>query len=221
MIETNAVRAVLAALCLVLASACLAQTSDVPAAAALCVACHGGNGLGVADDVPALGGQHEHYLVDRLKRFSRPHSGSETMSSIVAAVGEAQFREAANYFARLPYLRKKQVVDPEKAERGKVVYQRVCQLCHIEEGRASTYVEYPLLASQSLPYLQKTMADILAGRRMVDEVKMSMLSLLSATPERIDDALHFFASQEVDPASMAVPAAGGQKQRRRRFQANP
>lgn len=179
-----------------------AASGEKPSAVAVCTGCHGENGIGVSDELPALGGQHERYLRHRLKHFSRANSGSEIMPVIVSSLTEAQLGEVAAYFAGLPYLRKKQVVDAEKAARGEDAYILLCQYCHSSEGRGSAYAEYPLLAGQNLAYLQKAMADILAGRRAVDIVKKSLLSFLESSPERIDEALHFFASQEVDPASM-------------------
>lgn len=128
---------------------------------------------------------------------------------------EKQIREVAKYFSRLPYVRKKQAVDPEAVKRGEQVYLRMCQLCHTAEGRGSKYSEYPLLAGQNLPYLRKAMSNILSGDRRVDIVKQAMLSLLYRSPEDIDDALQFFASQEVDPAQTTVTEAPRASGRRR------
>jgi len=185
----------------------------------LCVSCHGENGAGIADGIPAIGGQHEDYLNDRLKKFALPDSGSDLMRDIVAGLSEKELQAAAAYFARLPYVRKKQTGDPLRISRGKEVYERVCQICHHDEGKSTAYAEYPLLAGQNLVYLEKTMGDVLAGRRKIDLVKENMISLLFGTPERIGDALHFFAAQEVEPSQVNTRINEGQKQRRRRFKA--
>ena len=186
---------------------------------ALCVSCHGENGAGAADGIPAIGGQHEDYLIDRLKKFAQPASGSDVMRDVVAGLSEQELLAASGYFARLPYVRKRQTADQARIARGKEVYERVCQICHHEEGRSTAYAEYPLLAGQNLAYLEKTMGDVLAGRRKIDLVKENMISLLYGTPERIGDALHFFASREVEPSQVNTRINEGQKQRRRRFKA--
>ena len=103
------------------------------------------------------------------------------------------------------------------ASAGREVYLKLCQLCHTDLGRSTTYSEYPLLAGQNLSYLQKTMGDILAGRRKIDLVKENQLSLLYPTPEKIDQALHFFAAQEVEPSQVDARIREGQNPRRRRF----
>lgn len=207
-----------AGLLAILSGICIAEVAEPSAAAnpaAVCFGCHGENGIGMSDDLPALGGQNERYLVDRLKRFSLSKSGSDLMLGVVSALDEKQVKEAAKYFSRLPYLRKKQAIDPEAVKRGEQVYLKMCQLCHTAEGRGSKYSEYPLLAGQNLPYLRKAMDNILTGDRRVDIMKQGMLSLLYRSPEVIDDALHFFASQEADPAQMTVADPPRSKRHRR------
>lgn len=207
-----------AGLLAIFSGACIGQVSVEPAPPspiAACISCHGENGIGISDELPALGGQHERYLIDRLKRFSLSNSGSDLMRGVVSMLDDKQIKEIASHFSRLPYVRNKQAVDPEAVKRGEEVYLKMCQLCHTAEGRSSKYSEYPLLAGQNLPYLRKAMGNILSGDRRVDAVKQGMLSLLHRSPEAIDDALNFFASQEVAPEQMAVAEAPRKKKRRR------
>ncbi len=124
------------------------------------------------------------------------------------------------HFAAKPYVRKPQAVAGNTAARGREVYERLCQICHLDQGRATTYAEYPLLAGQSLPYMQKQMALILGQRRSVEVTKRGMLDLLS--PQQIDDAMHFFASQQVSPDQVAGGLTTTEKRtRRRRFRSEP
>lgn len=114
------------------------------------------------------------------------------MRGITRDLGDDEMRELARHFAAQAYVRNPAVAEVARAERGREVHLRLCQICHLEEGRNTTYAEYPLLAGQSLPYLQNQMKLILDRRRSVDVTKLGMLNLL--TRAQIDDAIVFFAS---------------------------
>lgn len=209
--------AALAALAFQLAPAYGQNNSDIEHLLPLCTSCHGESGVSSNPEIPSLAGQHEDYLLQSIKGYQSPQSVSEVMRGMVGALDENEVRLLANYFASQPYVRRKQAVDPVKAEKGREVYLKLCQLCHRDEGRSSSYAEYPLLAGQSLDYLLATMARILSGRKSVDIIKTEMLGLASA--EKIDQAIHFFASQEVEPSQVSTNV--NSRHKRRRFKTSP
>ena len=178
--------------------------TPVPAAISavvpLCESCHGPQGISQNGSVPSLAGQHEVYLSNRLYQYQRPDSPSVLMSSMVTALDGSRLKAIAQYYARLPYVRHPQLSDEEKAQRGVGVYQKLCHLCHRDEGKSSPYAEYPLIAGQGLDYMQSSIRSILAGERKVDLLKRELLDL--ASPQQIDDAVHFFASQVVRPGEL-------------------
>ena len=165
-----------------------------------CISCHGPNGVSTMNDIPALAGQHEDYLYDSLKEFRGQGGSSELMRSMLAALSDRELRTLANHFASQPYVRSKQTVNAEKVARGREVYQNLCVICHSDRGRSSAYPEYPLLAGQNLDYMRNTMLNILSRGRTVDIMKREMLALVS--PEKVDDAIHFLAAQEVLPSEV-------------------
>lgn len=185
-----------------------------------CAACHGADGVALTEDIPSLGGQNEAYLYEALKDFASGKRPSAIMRGIVRELGDADMRALARHFASQPYVRKRQAIAAETTARGQEVYQRLCQICHLEEGRNTTYAEYPLLAGQSLPYMRKQMGLILDKRRSVEVSKQGMLELL--TRPQIDDALQFFAGQQVSPDQVAGGLTTTAKRTRRtRFRTDP
>jgi cytochrome c553 len=192
------------------------DTAELPTA--LCETCHGPDGASPLPDVPAIAGQNEPYLFESLKELQGEHGSSVVMKGVLHQRPTDELRRLARYFATRPYVRKPQTVDPARAERGREAYERLCQLCHHDEGRSTSYAEYPLLAGQDLSYMLREMGHILEGKRRVDAIKRDMLSL--ARREQIDDAIHFFASRKVAPGEVTTALTGEKRTRRSRFKSN-
>lgn len=182
----------------------------------VCISCHGAAGIAGSEEIPSLAGQNEAFLYETLKDFKEGNRPSAQMRGIARDLSDAELRELARHFSLQPYVRSIQPVEPERVTRGKEVYVRLCQLCHLEEGRSTTYADYPLLAGQSLPYMLKEMRLILDKRRRVEIIKHEMLELVSR--QQIDDAIHFFASQRVTPEQVSNTATSpGKRTKRSRF----
>lgn len=182
----------------------------------VCVSCHGAAGIAGSEEIPSLAGQNEAFLYEALKDFKEGNRPSAQMRGIARELTDDEMRLLARHFAAQPYVRSVQTVDSERAARGKEVYIRLCQLCHLEEGRSTTYADYPLLAGQSLPYMLKEIKLIVDKRRRVELIKHDMLEL--ASRPQIEDAIHFFAGQRVAPDqvsnSLTTP---GKRTKRNRF----
>ncbi len=186
----------------------------------VCVACHGAGGIASSEEIPSLAGQNEAYLYESLKNFKEGNRPSPQMRGIARELGDSELRELARHFARQPYVRNVQAADPARAERGKEVYVRLCQICHLDDGKSTTYADYPLLAGQSLPYMLKEMKLILDKRRRVEIIKHEMLELVSRP--QIEDAIHFFAGQRVLPEQVSNTARDPAKRTKHsRFRTDP
>jgi cytochrome c553 len=180
-----------------------------------CASCHGPGGASTTPGTPSLAGQNAHYLLEELEEFAnrtRPTSVREHRSEGLATT---DLTLIANHFATQAYVRQLQDIDSAKIARGAEAYEKVCQLCHPDNGRATTYSEYPLLAGQDLAYMRQTMAEIVSGKRPANGFMREMIAL--ATPERLDDAIHFFAAQEVFPEEVKSMTIGAPNAKRRRF----
>lgn len=96
-----------------LALAPAAQAADIEAGkakvATVCAACHGANGVSVADHIPNLAGQRAAYLEAQLKAFKdgarkapAPTSPIATMAAIATQLSPADMADVAAFFASLP-----------------------------------------------------------------------------------------------------------------------
>jgi len=71
-----------------------------PAAAAICVSCHGADGVGILPDYPILAGQHQDYLERALRDYKAGKRKNAVMAGIIAGVKEADIPALASFFAR-------------------------------------------------------------------------------------------------------------------------
>ena len=73
----------------------------VPAAAQLCVSCHGENGIAVAPIYPSLAGQHEDYLVRALNEYKHGGRKNPVMKGFAANLKDEEIAQIAAYFSSL------------------------------------------------------------------------------------------------------------------------
>jgi cytochrome c553 len=73
----------------------------VPAAAQLCVSCHGQDGIAVAPIYPSLAGQHEDYLVRALNEYKHGGRKNPVMKGFAANLKDEDIAQIAAYFASL------------------------------------------------------------------------------------------------------------------------
>jgi len=154
----------------------LAAAAEAPGAvAASCGRCHGvaGNGRGSAA-FPKLAGQKPEYLFRALRAYARSERNSGIMEPIAAALGEAQWRELADYYAALPGEpgSSDATAAVEAIERGRDIATfgipekdvPSCVDCHGPEGPRRN-AAYPLLAGQYADYLVLQLEQFAADRR--------------------------------------------------------
>jgi cytochrome c553 len=71
-----------------------------PAAAALCVSCHGQDGVTIAPMYPSLAGQHEDYLVRAVEEYKKGGRKNPIMSGFAANLKDEDIEQIAAYFAK-------------------------------------------------------------------------------------------------------------------------
>jgi cytochrome c553 len=93
-------------LALMLPLAALAQTADITAGKAkvdtVCAACHGANGVSVADAIPNLAGQKAAYLANQLRALKDGSRKNASMNAIASQLSAADIANVAAYFASQP-----------------------------------------------------------------------------------------------------------------------
>lgn len=73
-----------------------------PKATTLCAACHGANGVSVAEHIPNLAGQRAGYLSAQLRAFGDGSRKSDVMSVIAKSLGADDARNVVAFFSSLP-----------------------------------------------------------------------------------------------------------------------
>jgi len=139
----------LLAVSMIFAAAQAAQAADIEAgrqiANAVCAACHGANGISVAEDIPNLAAQRATYIEAQIKAFKegtrkQPGLVSQTaiMSAIATQLTPADAANVAAYFAaqpgppasaapsaQLPNIAKTRVTFPEGYEKSFTKYHTI------------------------------------------------------------------------------------------------
>jgi cytochrome c553 len=70
-----------------------------PAAAQVCVACHGNNGVGIVPDYPTLSGQYRDYLIQTLRDYQKGARKNAVMAGFMAALKPGDIEALAAYYA--------------------------------------------------------------------------------------------------------------------------
>jgi cytochrome c553 len=71
-----------------------------PAATAVCVSCHGGDGVGTAPTYPILAGQHRDYLEQALRDYKSGKRKNPIMAGFAAQLKDDDIRTVAEFFAK-------------------------------------------------------------------------------------------------------------------------
>ncbi len=139
--------------------------------AAVCLACHGANGVSVAPIFPRLAGQRPDYLYHRLVSFKRadpkdPYYSISPMTAIAASLSDADMQNLATYFAAQVPQATDLPAPAASADAGEALFHAgdplhgvpPCQGCHGAEAngvatRTNQYAAYPSLRGQYGPYL--------------------------------------------------------------------
>ncbi|WP_188129878.1 c-type cytochrome [Roseovarius litoreus] len=74
-------------------------TQDPSAAPEQCVACHGADGLHVAEDVPNLAGEANIYIDTQLKAFRTGKRQHDIMTPMAQSLSDSEIREIADWYA--------------------------------------------------------------------------------------------------------------------------
>jgi cytochrome c553 len=76
-----------------------APVGTPPAAAQVCVACHGNDGVGITPQYPTLAGQHESYIVRALTDYKKGGRKNAVMAGFAGQLTEADIKALAAYYA--------------------------------------------------------------------------------------------------------------------------
>ncbi len=78
-----------------------AGAARVPAAASVCVACHGADGVGITPLYPTLSGQHADYIARAIDEYQKGARKNPVMTPLAANLSAEQIATIADYFSKL------------------------------------------------------------------------------------------------------------------------
>ncbi len=172
-----------------------------------CNGCHGDDGVSQWTDMPTIAGMPEFVHADALFIYldeARPCEKSEyrqgdtsrpakTMCEVVAELDEGTLEDLAAYYFELPFVPAKQDFDPALAEAGKAVHDNLCEKCHSDAG-TNPDDEAGILGGQWMGYMERTMAEYLAGER--EQPKQMEEKMNELSDDDVKALLHFYAAQQ-------------------------
>lgn len=165
----------------------------------VCAACHGPQGLAIAPNFPNLAGQSATYLYVQLKTFKGGQRSDPVMSGQAAALGDADMRNLAVYYASLPA---KPAGHADAASRDGRLFLNgdpargipPCQACHGPAGRGPRvypsdapqppWAAFPRLHGLSAIYITKALGDFKSGARS----GTSNALIMRGVAQTLDDA---------------------------------
>jgi len=148
------------------APALRAQEFDAAAEAeAVCVVCHGADGVPAVPEAPIIAGQQFYYLYVQLRDYAAGRRANDTMAPIVANYTKEQLQALATYFSEQPWpdLHARRPGDAVEAKAQGAMGVGECSQCHNQYLGDS---RIPRLAGQSVTYLDQTLRDFKNKVRM-------------------------------------------------------
>jgi cytochrome c553 len=161
-----------------------------------CAICHGPTGVSRADS-PNLAGQYRGSIYKELKDFQTGARVNAVMSPFALHLSEQDMVDLASYYAYLPRL-------PAYHPAAAVPLPRIvingaplrniapCGSCH---GALDNKVGSPWLEGQSAAYIKSQLEAFASGARRNDISQQMRNIARRMTPEEIDEAAQYYASQ--------------------------
>ncbi len=143
---------------------------------ALCVSCHGEDGVPIVPDYPIIWGQQYFYIFTQLRDYGAGRRDNEVMTPIAAEYDRDQAKLLAEHFAALAWPAipaEMQDGDQQIADKGITGGQ--CSACH---GKWQGDSRIPRVAGQQVGYLDKSMLDFKNEVRLNAPDKISTMKQL-------------------------------------------
>lgn len=177
----------------------------VPAAAQVCLSCHGVNGEGLGVVGPRLAGLSSEYIAAQVSHFQTGSRQNPTMMAMAMTVQGDNIKVVSDFFAakpvaeiKLQYRGDKVVID-DIGE--KLAYQGdwqrdipACTSCHGPSGIGAG--QFPRLAGQEPTYLKNQLLAWQSGTRKGDVDNMMGSIAKKLTAAEIDALTQYFSAQK-------------------------
>jgi len=145
-----------------------------------CIACHGEDGNSPNPIWPKLAGQQPAYLAKQVNAFKAGDRKDDAMSpmAMIIATDEDLADLAAHFAAQT--IQPGEAAPAEQAALGQQLFRggnpasgvAACSACHGPQGTGNAPANFPRIAGQHGPYVEKALKDYRAGARMSDPNQM-------------------------------------------------
>ena len=160
-----------------------------------CAICHGPTGISRADS-PNLAGQYASVIYKQLLDFRSGARSNVVMSPFAANLSDQDVADLAAYYGYLPRV---PAYHPERQPAPRIVIYGAplhgiapCGACH---GSLDNKTGSPWLEGQSEAYLKEQLQAFVSGKR-TNDINQQMRNIArSMTPQEIDEASAYYASQ--------------------------
>ncbi|MGO8797875.1 MAG: c-type cytochrome [Roseiarcus sp.] len=168
-----------AALAALLAALAPGAAETIEDKAAVCMACHGQNGVPIDKSIPIIFGQNEGYIYIELRDMKKGARKNEQMAPIVETMSRDDMFALAAYFAAKPWpnLQQPRASADEAKSFASMAASAQCFQCH-QAGYIGAGTQ-PHIAGQSLDYLTKTVLDFRSGARANNDWMRDLLRRFS------------------------------------------
>lgn len=121
---------------------------------ALCVTCHGKDGIAIQKSWPNLNGQSARYMLKQLQDYKSGRRISPLMQAYAKLLDDQEMLKLVQYYANLPASTSKKVYNPSIYHRGNI-QKRIpaCSACHGPQGLGNDYAKFPRLVGQNSEYI--------------------------------------------------------------------
>lgn len=169
-----------------------------PAAAKMCLGCHGKDGVSTRPTVPSIAGISAPVHADALYAYRDgtrecADPKSKMMCTLSAKLSDEQIEELAEYFAGRAFKPAEQDFDAAKAASGAKLHEASCEKCHTAGG-SEPLDDSSILAGQWLPYMQMSLTQFARGER--DQPKAMQVKFEQLSEADLEALAHFYASQQ-------------------------
>ena len=148
------------------------------AKAAVCAACHGGDGKAIQASYPNLAGQHASYIAKQLTDYRDGNRNNALMSGQATNLSDQDILDLSAYFAAMDKIQG--VASEEDLELGMNIYRggitsagvAACAACHGPAGNGNGPAVWPMISGQNAEYTADQLRYFRSGERANDPAEM-------------------------------------------------
>jgi len=167
--------------------------------AAVCAACHGGDGKAIQPAYPNLAGQHALYIAKQLTDYRDGNRVNALMSGQATNLSDEDIQDLAAYYAAMPKI--ENVAAEENLELGMSIYRggitsagvAACAACHGPAGEGNPLAVWPVVSGQNAQYTADQLRYFRSGERANDPAAMMRGVSKRMTDAEIDAVANYIS----------------------------